>query len=342
MQMNSLNVIKVIGVGFLIVFLLVAPRSAVSKTVTIKIATLAPEGSSWIQTFADLNAAVKKKTNNAVRFKIYPGGVLGDEKDMRRKMHVGQIQGAVLTSAGLSGIFREMDVFQIPFLFENYDEVDYVVEKMDAFFRNGFADKGYILLGWSEGGFIRLMSTAPISSLDDLRKAKVWIWEEAPMAKEIFDAAKISAIPLSLPDVLVGLQTGLVNVVYAPPSGAISLQWFTKTKYMTDVPLMYLIVAVVVKKNVFKKLSPAEQQTLLELCSKYMAELKLKIRKENQDAIKVMTKHGVKLVKPSKDQIAEFKKVAVQAIENQTGESFSQKVRDDVIEHLKAFRKSKN
>ena len=195
---------------------------------------------------------------------------------MRRKMHVGQIQGAVLTSAGLSGIFSEMDVFQIPFLFESYDEVDYVVEKMDAFFRNGFADKGYILLGWSEGGFIRLMSTAPISSLDDLRKAKVWIWEDAPMAKAIFDAARISAIPLSLPDVLVGLQTGLVDVVYAPPSGAISLQWFTKTKYMTDVPLMYLIGAVVVKKNVFKKLSPAEQQTLLELCPKYMAELKLR------------------------------------------------------------------
>jgi TRAP-type C4-dicarboxylate transport system substrate-binding protein len=186
------------------------------------------------------------------------------------------------------------------------------------------------------------MSTAPISSLDDLRKAKVWIWEDAPMAKAIFDAAKVSAIPLSLPDVLVGLQTGLVDVVYAPPSGAISLQWFTKTKYMTDVPLMYLIGGVVVKKNVFNKLSPAEQQTLLALCPKYMAELKLVIRKTNQDAIKVMTKHGVKLVKPSKDQIGEFKKVAANAMEHQTGESFSQKVRDEVIAHLKAFRKSKN
>jgi TRAP-type C4-dicarboxylate transport system substrate-binding protein len=186
------------------------------------------------------------------------------------------------------------------------------------------------------------MSTAPMSSLDDLRKAKVWTWEDAPMAKAIFDAARISAIPLSLPDVLVGLQTGLVDVVYAPPSGAISLQWFTKTKYMTDVPLMYLIGAVVVKKNVFEKLSPAEQQTLLELCPKYMAELKLVIRKENQEAIKVMAKHGVKLVKPSEDQIGEFKKVAADAMENQTGESFSQKVRDQVITHLKDFRKSQN
>ncbi len=128
--MSSPNLIKAVGVSFLIVFLLVAPHSAAAKAVTIKIATLAPEGSAWIRTFDDLNAAVKKKTNNGVRFKIYPGGVLGDEKDMRRKMHVGQIQGAVLTSAGLSGIFNEMDVFQIPFLFESYDEVDYVVEKV--------------------------------------------------------------------------------------------------------------------------------------------------------------------------------------------------------------------
>ena len=140
--MSSPNWIKAIGVSFLIVFLLVAPRSAASKAVTIKIATLAPEGSAWIKTFDDLNAAVKKKTNNGVRLKIYTGGILGDEKDMYRKMHVGQIQGAVLTSSGLSGIFSEMDVFQIPFLFENYDEVDYVVDKMDTYFRNGFADKG--------------------------------------------------------------------------------------------------------------------------------------------------------------------------------------------------------
>jgi TRAP-type C4-dicarboxylate transport system substrate-binding protein len=181
-----------------------------------------------------------------------------------------------------------------------------------------------------------------MASIGDLRKAKVWTWEDAPMAKAIFDAAKISAIPLSLPDVLVGLQTGLVDVVYAPPSAAISLQWFTKIKYMTDMPLMYLIGGVVVKKNVFEKLSPAEQQTLLELFPKYMAELKLVIRKENQEAIKVMVKHGVKLVEPSKDQITEFKQVATNAMEHQTGESFSQKVRDEVIGHLKAFRKSKN
>ena len=324
---------------FLVLLLLIATAgNAASKTTVIKLATLAPEGSAWTEIFSNLNTELKEKTNNGVRLKIYPGGVLGDEKDMIRKMYVGQIHGAVLTSAGLSTIFTEMDVFQIPFLFKTYDEVDYVLDKMDSFFKKGFEDKGYILPAWTEGGFIRLMSTKPMASLDDLRKAKVWTWEDAPMAKAIFDEAGISAIPLSLPDVQVGLQTGLVEVVYAPPSGAISLQWFTKTKFITDLPLMYLIGGIVIKKNIFKKLPPDHRQILLELCSKYMDQLKLVVRQENQDAIKVMSKHGVKLIQPSKEQIKEFKAVSARAMSRQVGKSFSKKIKDEVIGYVEEYR----
>ena len=312
---------------------------AAAKTTVIKLATLAPEGSAWTEIFKDLNAELKEKTNNSVRLKIYPGGVLGDEKDMIRKMYVGQIHGAVLTSAGLSSIFNEMDVFQIPFLFETYDEVDYVLKKIDRFFKKNFEDRGYILPAWSEGGFIRLMSTKPIASLEDLRGAKVWTWEDAPMAKAIFDEAGISAIPLSLPDVLVGLQTGLVEVVYAPPSGAISLQWFTKTKFMTDVPVIYLIGGIVIKNKTFQKLSPEHRQILLQICPKYMDQLKLKVRKENQEAIKVMAKHGVKLVRPSEEQIIEFKDISNKAMNRQVGKSFSKKVKDEVIGYVEEYRK---
>jgi len=340
--MSKTKMIKTMAIGFLTVILLIAPRGAAAKTTTIKIATLAPEGSIYIQALHDLDAELKQKTGNGIRLRIYPGGVLGDENDMRRKMHVGQIQGAVLTSAGLSGIFSEMDVFQIPFLFEGFDEVDFVLEKMDAFFKKGFKDQGYILLGWSEAGFIRLLSTHPIASLDDLRKAKVWTWEEAPMAKAIFDEAGVSAIPLSLPDVLVGLQTGLVEVVYAPPSGAISLQWFTKTKYMTEVPLMYLIGGVVIKKNVFQKLPPDQQQVLTALCAKYMDRIKLAVRQENQEAIQVMAKHGVKLIYPSEDQIDDFKRVSKKAMDSQTGKSFSAKVKNEIINYLEEYRRSKD
>ena len=321
-------------------FLMISGGGGVAaKTTVIKIATLAPEGSTWTAIFDDLNAELKTASNDGVQLKIYAGGVLGDEKDMIRKMFVGQIHGAVLTSAGLSNIFSEMDVFQIPFLFNTYDEVDYVLEKMGDFFTKGFADEGYILPSWSEGGFIRLMSTKPIASMDDLRKAKIWTWEDAPMAKAIFEEAGISAIPLSLPDVLVGLQTGLVEVVYAPPSGAISLQWFTKTKYMTDVPLMYLIGGIVIKKNTFNRLPPEHQQILLALCSKFMDRLKREVRKENQEAIQVMTQHGVKLIRPSEAQIDEFKSLSNKAMNRQIGKSFSKEIKNEVIGLVEEYRK---
>jgi TRAP-type C4-dicarboxylate transport system substrate-binding protein len=255
-------------------------------------------------------------------------------------MHIGQIHGAALTSAGLSAIFGEIDVFQIPFLFESHHEIDYVIEEMGAFFQKGLDENGYILLGWSEGGFVRLMSTTPVAGLDDLRKAKVWTWENSPMTKVIFDQANVSAIPLSLPDVLVGLQTGLVDVVYAPPSGAISLQWFTKTKYMNDVNLIYLIGGLVMQKKVFGKISPDHQKILLETCRHRMNELKTTIRRENREAIQVMVKHGIKIISPTAAQVDEFKKVSDQAMQRLEGKSFSKKIRKEVSTRIETYRKN--
>ena len=331
--------IKIVGLIFVTCILMVSPANSTAKTLVIKLATLAPEGSSWIETFKSIDKEVREKTDKQVRFKFYPGGVLGDEKDMLRKMHIGQIHGAALTSAGLSAIFNEMDVFQIPFLFESYNEIDYVLKEMDTFFRKGFDKNNYILLGWSEGGFVRLMSTTPVATLDDLRKVKVWTWADSPMTKVIFDEANVSAIPLSVPDVLVGLQTGLVDLVYAPPIGAISLQWFTKIKYMTDINLIYLIGAVVIKKKVFDKISPAHQKILMDVCQRQMARLKITIRKENQEAIQVMIKHGVKIITPSPEQVAEFKKVSAKAMQRIEGKSFSKKVRDEVTANINTYRK---
>ena len=332
-------VMKIAGLSFIALSLMMSPAASVAKTLEIKIGTLAPQGSSWIKAFHSIDAEVREKTDKQVGFKFYPGGVLGDEKDMLRKMHIGQIHGAALTSAGLSAIFSEMDVFQIPFLFESHHEVDYVIEEMGAFFQKGFDENGYILLGWSEAGFVRLMSTTPVATLDDLRKVKVWTWEDSPMTKVIFDQANVSAIPLSVPDVLVGLQTGLVDVVYAPPTGAISLQWFTKIKYMTDVNLIYLIGGLVIQKKMFNKISPDHQKILLETCRRRLNELKTTIRQENQEAIQVMVKHGVKIITPTPAQVADFKKVSDQAMQRLEGKSFSKRIREEVITKIEAYRK---
>ncbi len=331
--------IKLWIISFWITLLSLSPAQSAEKGLVIKLATLAPQGSSWMNAFNLLNSDVMKKTENKIQFKIYAGGVLGDEKDMLRKMKIGQIQAAALTSGGLSTLFKEIDVLQIPFLFQKYEEVDFLIKKMDPFFRKGFEDSGYVLLGWSEGGFVYLMSTLPITSVSDLKKAKVWIWEESPMAKAIFDEAGVKAVPLSVPDVLVGLQTGLVEVVYAPPTGAISLQWFTKVKYLTDVPLVYLAGGIVVKKEVFKQIPASVQNSLLELFQSHLDQLKTVTRNENRDAIKAMTKQGVKLITPPGEQVEEFKKLSNRAMSHFSGQTFSKKTFEEVISHLENYRK---
>ena len=337
--MGRHQMMKILGLGLLAFLFLIPPANGVEKSQVIKLGTLAPEGSSWMKTFNTLNTEVMKKTENKVQFRIYPGGVLGDEMDMLRKLKIGQIQGVALTSAGLSTLFKEMDVLQIPFLFQTHEEVDSVLKKMDSFFRKGFEDNGYVLLGWFEAGFVYLMSTLPISSVADLKKAKVWIWEESPMSEAIFDEAGVKAIPLTVPDVLVGLQTGLVDVVYAPPTGAISLQWFTKVKYLTDVPLVYLAGGIVVKKDIFKQIPQTSQNFILESFQQHLDQLKIITRNENRDAVKVMVKNGVKIITPSKDQIDEYKRLSNKAMGHISGQTFSKKVSDEVTSFLESYRR---
>lgn len=338
--MNIRSGIKIIGPLLLVCLLLIGHAQGAEKGVVIKLATLPPEGNSWVKMLNAFNAEVMKKTDNKVQFKIYAGGVLGDEKDMLRKMKIGQIQAAALTSGSLSEIFKEINVLQIPFLFQKYDEVDLVLKKMDSFLKKGFEDNGYKLLGFSEVGFVYLMSsTIPISSVADIKKTKVWIQEDSHMAKAIFDAAKVTAIPLSIPDVLVGLQTGLVDVVYIPPTGAISLQWFTKVKYLTNVPLAYIVGAIVISKDVFNRLPPDHQAILLESSQRHLGQLKTTARNENQEAIKVMVKHGVKVVTPSKEQIDELRKLSDDAMGRISGKAFSRTTMDDVSSQLSQYRK---
>jgi TRAP-type C4-dicarboxylate transport system substrate-binding protein len=210
---------------------------------------------------------------------------------------------------------------------------------MDSIFRKGLADNGYVLLGWSEAGFIYLMSTVPIGSVTDLKRAKVWVWEETSMAKPIFDEAGVSAIPLSLPDVLVGLQTGLVQVVYAPPTGAISLQWFTKIKYLTDVPLAYLAGGLVMKKDTFEQIPPTLQAAVLGSFQQHLDQLKTVTRNENRDAVQVMVKNGVKIITPSKEQVDEFKKLSNKAMSHPGSQSFSKKVLEEVTSYLEGYRR---
>ncbi|HSO61226.1 MAG TPA: TRAP transporter substrate-binding protein DctP [Desulfobacterales bacterium] len=318
--------------------ILLAPQFAVGQSaVVIKLATLAPEGSPWVQELKAAAEEAQQKTGNAIQFKIYPGGVMGDERDMVRKMHIGQLQAAMLSSSSLASMFSEIDVLQIPFLFDSYPQADFVVGKMEDGFKSGLEKNGYVALGWSEAGFVYLMSTVPVETLELLRKAKVWIWNDSPMAKAIFEEAGVIGVPLSITDVLVGLQTGLVEVVYAPPSVAVALQWFTRIKYITDAPLNYMLGGLVAKKEAFDKIAPQHQTVIKEVFQRHMSRLKEAIRAENQEALTVMQKQGVRLVTPGKAQIADYKGISEKAMQRENSHKYSPKTKEEVSAWLKAY-----
>jgi len=326
-----------IAVLALSAILKLAPPSAECQTpVILKLATLAPEGSAWMQVLKAAADEARQSTADAVQFKIYPGGVMGDERDMVRKMHIGQIHAAMLSSASLASIYSEIDILQTLFLFTSYPEVDFLVEKMEAGFTRGLVENGYVGLGWSEAGFVYLMSTAPANDLAQLRKAKVWIWSDSPMARAIFSEAGVSGVPLAITDVLVGLQTGLVEVVYAPPSVAIALQWFTRIKYLTEAPLNYMLGGLVVKKDAFDKINPQHQPVVTAVFQRHMKRLKDIIRSENQQALAVMKQQGVAFLAPSSATVAEFKAISEKAMQREEGHKFSAKTKEQAQSWLKA------
>ena len=220
----------------------------------IKFASIAPEGSTWINTLREYDKAIRQESNGRMGFKIYAAGAQGEDKDVIKKIRLGQIQSAGFTGVGLGEIAPKVRILDSPFLFQNYDEVDHVYRTFEGEFEQAFRENGFILLGWAEVGFVYVFSNTPVRTLSDMSGVKMWMWEGDVIAEATFKAFKINPIPLSVVDVLTSLQTGLINGAYISPYAAIALQWNTRVKYMMSVPLADACGAVVVAKKTFDAL----------------------------------------------------------------------------------------
>lgn len=310
------------------------------KKVTIKFATLAPDGSTWMNVMEEFSASLKEKSNGQINFKIYPGGVQGDEKDVIRKIRINQLQSGGFTGVGLGTILPEVRILDTPFLFKNKKEVDYIANKFFDRFAGGFEKKGYILLGWAEVGWVYIYSNTAIQKKEDMKGIKMWMWEGDPISRATFEAFDVNPIPLSITDVLTSLQTNMIDGVYTSPLGAVVLQWFTKVEYVLDVPLANSNGAVLVSAKAFNKLSPEQQKILKEEGKKYFGELTRLSREDNEKSIKTMLDYGMK--KTTIDDPAllkEFEERGAKARQALVGNLYDQQLLSDVENALKEFRK---
>lgn len=319
--------------------IVVASPAQAGKKHIIKFATLAPEGSSWMKSMHKLSDKIKKATDGNVAFRFYPGGVSGDEKDVIRKMRIGQLHGAGFTGVGLGQILPEVRVLDLPFLFDSDEEIQHVYSKMDAYFKGLYEEKGYVLLGWVPVGWVHFFSQQPIHSVDDLRQSKPWMWEGDPLVEQVYKGLGVQPIPLSITDVLLSLQTGMVNTVYASTQGALALQWFTKVKHVTRLRMGYATGGVLISKKQFDKLPQPYQDAVKKIGAECLQELVELIQKDNLKAHKVLEKNDVNWVDlPSEKEKARFQEAGATARKNLAGKYFPAELLDQVLNHLKEFR----
>lgn len=304
--------------------LILYPLSFTYSQTVIKFATLAPEGSTWMKEMGAFSREVSEKTSGAVRFKIYAGGVSGDEKDVIRKIRLGQLHAGGFTGVGLGEIAQEVRVLDAPFLFKTSDEADHIYKTFDSELRKALESNGYVLLGWTEVGFVYLYTNSPIRSPEDLRQVKMWMWEGDPIAEAAFKAMGISPIPLSITDVLTSLQTGLVNGVYGSPLSIVALQWFTKTKYMFSLPIANASGAVLVSKKIFDALSKEQQKVLLEAGSRHFKSLTQSSRRDNEKSSATLKKEGIIMTEPASGEVvSRFEEMGASARKALAGRLYS-------------------
>lgn len=280
--------------------------STPAMAVTLKIATATPNGSQWMKDMRAGSAEIKERTEGRVVIKYYGGGVKGDDAKVLGQIRIRQLQGGAFTPSALSSRYSDLNLYGMPLVFESEEEAAYVRSRMDAELQQGLENAGYVNFGFATSGFASIMSSTPVRTLADLKGKRVWVPEGDSISYASMKAMSLNPVTLPLTDVLTGLQTGLIDIVAIPPIVALLLQWHTKVKYVTQVPLVYTFGFMAIDKKVFDKISADDQTIVREVMTKMYQNFDKVNLVDNQDAFDALVRSGIK---PTKFDDEEFTKV---------------------------------
>ena len=302
-----------------------------------KIATISPDGLGWMSKFRVGLERIEAETNKRVTFKIYPGGVQGDDATVLRKMRIRQLNGGVFAAGSLTRFFPDLQVYNLPLQFRSYEEVDFVRARMDSYISDGLQKAGIKTFAFTETGFAYLVANEPVSSLADLRKLKAWIPDNDPIAAELIKSFDVSPIPLNITDVLPALQTGMINAVVGPPSVILALQWHNHLTHLMNLPLVYIYSMLAMDMKVYSKASSTDQDTVVKILDEVFELVGRETRSDNERALQALKKIGITFVEPTDK--AEWQTAADLSVQKlmRSGE-ISGEVVNTYLELLKNFR----
>lgn len=308
-----------------------------AEPVTIKVALITPEGSAWTQMLHQMADEVTKKTNREVQFKIYAGGVSGDELDVIRKMQANRIHAAGFSGVGLGVILPKIRILEAPLMYKHEGEIDWVKEQLFEEFAKDLYQHGYVLLGFAEAGFVYIFSKSDIAAPGWRTRTRMWAWKGDPVAETFLNMLDIKTYPLSLTDVNTGLETGMIDSFYSPPLAAVAFQWHAKIRYVLNYPVVNSTGALILKKDIFDRISPENQILLKTTAKAWCDKLIQATRKDNREALTVMKETGITFVLPSEKEKQAFEDGAETSRRKNVPALYSQ----DLIDRVEALLKTR-
>ena len=293
----------------LTLLMLVLLACGASNAATLKIATVAPEASTWMKEMRASSKEILELTEGRVQIKYYGGGVMGNDTKVLGKIRIGNLHGGAFTPSALQKIYPEISLYGLPLTFDSVDEVAYVRARLDQTIKDGLEEAGFVSFGFAAGGFAVLMSNEPVTSVSDLKGKKVWVPEGDTISYASMKALSLSPVTLPLTDVLTGLQTGLIDIVAMSPIGALVLQWHTKVKFITDLPLIYTMGFMAIDNKAFSKISSDDQEIVREVMTRTYAKLNEANIGDNVEALQALLNTGIEKVGLSEDEANEIRSI---------------------------------
>jgi len=329
--LTALAVLAVVG----------ASQARAEEPHVIRIATVAPEGSSWARELASFARAVEMRTSGAVKIKVYYGGKAGGELEVKQRVEKGQLDGAFSGGMMCTRVMPSMNVLRVTGVFQDRGETTHVARQLTPRFAKEAAGNGYTLLATAPIGASIIFSRVPVKTMDQLRKVRTWRWNLDDTAISLNRAMGFNISPNDLPNAALAFEQGKIDAFYAIPAAALVFQWYAQTSYIIDLPGDYLIGCVVVRTQALDKLTESQREILRsETAASAIRFDELTRRQDAQllGATGVFARYGNKFTPVSPKLRAEFFEAARKAREKLDERVVSKALISEVLTMLADYR----
>ena len=341
-----MNIFKMINIKKIHLIMMTTILFLISSEYTfaqiqIKIATLAPQNSEWAEKFQKGSIEIQERTENRVKLKFYWGGAQGNAKKILQKIKIRQLHGGTFSPTDFQEVYPDLNIYGLPFLFKDFDEVNYVRDRVDNQLEQGFKNLGFNTYGFAGGGFAYILSNEPIREYEDLKNKKIWLPQGDLISYEAMRSLNLLPVPLPMTDVLTGLQTGLIDIVAIPPVVALALQWHTKISYITRVPVLYAMGFLAIDSKIINRINTDDQKVLNEVINRIYSEVDSNSQQDSENAYEALSKIGIQEIQFDGDEYQKLTDLLEKPTKKMANDGFySLELFNEIKMYIDDFRKS--